>query len=52
MPARSLSESATRLPDPIQLDDDPIRYFQLRPIPGQMSLAYEHPAAFLNRPDC
>lgn len=34
---RTLSESTTRLPEPVQLDADPIRYYQLRPIPGQLA---------------
>ena len=28
----------TRLPDPVQLSDDLIRHYQLRPIPGQLIL--------------
>lgn len=45
---RSLSESSTRLPDRAKVGEDVIREYQLRPITGQMSLAHEHPAAFLN----
>ena len=34
---RTIAEATTRLPDPVRLDADLIRYYQLRPIPGQLA---------------
>jgi hypothetical protein len=35
---RSISESTTRLADPVRVGEDRIRAYQLRPIPGQLTL--------------
>lgn len=33
---RTISEATTRLPDPVKLTDDIIRYYQQHPIRGQL----------------